>query len=90
MGRLCGVNEETVDHLVSSCCKIAQTDYKGRHDRIAANLYWNLCKQFGYEHQAEKLLENDNFKLLWDVDIKTNRVIEEKKTWLSNCRQEVT
>ena len=26
--RLCKEKEETVDHLVSACCKIAQTNYK--------------------------------------------------------------
>jgi len=84
--RLCGEKEETVDHLVSSCSKIAQTDYKGRHDKVAANLHWSLCKQFGfersqkwYEHRAEKVLENDNHKLLWDFEIKTDKVIEARR-----------
>ena len=84
--RLCGQKEETVDHLVSSCSKIAQTDYKGRHDRVAANLHWSLCQQFGfpradkwYDHRAEKVLENENYKLLWDFDIKTDKVIKERR-----------
>ena len=34
--RLCMVNEETIDHLVSSCSKIAQTDYKEWHDKVAS------------------------------------------------------
>jgi hypothetical protein len=86
MCRLCGIKEETVDHLVSSCSKIAQTDYKGRHDKVAANLHWSLCKQFGferaqkwYEHRAERVLENDEYKLLWDMDIKTDKVIKERR-----------
>ena len=84
--RLCGQKEETVDHLVSSCSKIAQTDYKGRHDKVAATLHWSLCKQFGfvraekwYDHRAEKVLENEEFKLLWDYDIKTDKVIKERR-----------
>lgn len=86
MCRLCGEKEETVDHLVSSCSKIAQTDYKGRHDKVAANLHWSLCKQFGferaqnwYEHRAEKVLENEDYKLLWDFDIKCDRMITERR-----------
>ena len=86
MCRLCGEKEETVDHLVSSCSKIAQTDYKGRHDKVAANLHWSLCKQFGferaqnwYEHRAEKVLENEDYKLLWDFDIKCDRMIKERR-----------
>ena len=83
MCRLCGVKEETVDHLVSCCEKIAQTDYKGRHDRVATLIHWSLCKQYGFPrcdnwwtHQAEKVLENDDFKVLWDFSIRTDKVIE--------------
>jgi len=86
MCRLCGAKEETVDHLVSSCSKIAQTDYKSRHDKVAANLHWSLCKQLGFqraekwwEHRAEKALENDDFKLLWDYDIQVDREIRERR-----------
>ena len=84
--RLCGNKEETVDHLVSSCSKIAQTDYKNRHDKVAANLHWSLCKQFGFpradnrwEHRAEKALENDDYKLQWDYEIQVDRAIRERK-----------
>jgi Reverse transcriptase (RNA-dependent DNA polymerase) len=83
MCRLCGVKEETVDHLVSCYEKIAQTDYKGRHDRVATLIHWSLCKQYGFprsdnwwSHQAEKVLENDDFKVLWDFSIRTDKVIE--------------
>lgn len=86
MCRLCGSKEETVDHLVSSCSKIAQTDYKSRHDKVAANLHWSLCKQFGFqraekwwEHRAEKALENEEYKLLWDYDIQVDRTIKERR-----------
>ena len=43
--RLCKVKEETIDHLVSSCKKIAQTDYKERHDKVASMLHWNLFQE---------------------------------------------
>ena len=86
MCRLCGVKEETVDHLVSCCETIAQTDYKGRHDRVATLIHWSLCKQYGFQrsehwwdHHAEKVLENDNFKVLWDFPIRTDKVIKEHR-----------
>ena len=37
--RLCKVKEETIDHLVSHCSKIAQTDYKERHNKVASMLH---------------------------------------------------
>ena len=84
MCRLCGAKEETVDHLVSCCETITQTDYKGRHDRVATLIHWSLCKQYGFPrsdnwwaHKVEKVLKNDNFKLLWDFAICTDKVIKD-------------
>ena len=60
---LCKVKEETMDHLVSSCSKIAQTHYKERHDKVASMLHWNLCRKYNlptvdkwWEHKVEKVL----------------------------------
>ena len=30
--RLCGHREETIDHIISECSKLAQKEYKTRHD----------------------------------------------------------
>ena len=64
--RLCKEKEETVDHLVSACSKIAQTDYKERHKKVASMLHWNLCKKYHlpaadkwWEHKIEKVLQNN-------------------------------
>jgi len=46
--RLCKEKDETVDHLVSCCSKIAQTDYKERHNKVATMLHWNICKKYGF------------------------------------------
>ena len=42
--RLCNEKEEIVDHVVSICSKIAQTDFKERPNKVASMLHWNLCK----------------------------------------------
>ena len=44
--RLCKEKDETIDHLISSCSKIAQTDYKERRNKVASMLHWNLCKKY--------------------------------------------
>ena len=46
MCRLCKEKEETVSHIVSECSKIAQTEYKKRHDRVATTIHWALCKKY--------------------------------------------
>ena len=69
--RLCNTKDETVDHLVCACSKIAQTDYKEKHDKVATMLHWNLCKKYSIpttnnwrKHKVEKVLETDNVKIL--------------------------
>ena len=97
--RLCKEKEETVDHLVSTCSKIAQTDYKERHNKVASMLHWNLCKKYHlpaadkwWEHKIEKVLQNNEAKILWDFKIQTDKhlahnipditVVEKKQVWL--------
>ena len=75
--RLCKVKEETIDHLVSSCSKIAQTDYKERHDKVASILHWNLCRKYNlptadkwWKHKVDKVLQKKDVKIiLWDFKI---------------------
>ena len=47
--RMCGSKGETVAHVVSECGKLAQTDYKGRHDNVARYIHWQLCGKCGLE-----------------------------------------
>ena len=81
--RLCFHQDETIDHVLSGCSKLAQQDYKARHDKVAAALHWNLCKKYHfdhhkqwYNHHAEKVLENESVKLLWDFHIQTDHKVE--------------
>ena len=78
--RLCKVKEETIDHLVSSCSKIAQTDYKERHNKVASMLHWNLCRKYNlptadkwWEHKVDKVLQKEDVKILWDFKIQTDK-----------------
>ena len=55
--RLCKVKEETIDLLVSSCSKIAQTDYKQWHNKVASMLHWSICRKYNLP-TAEKWWEH--------------------------------
>ena len=66
-------NAETISHLVSECGKIAQKEYKRNLDNVARYVHGQLCDKGGferadkwYEQQTEAVIENENFKLLWD------------------------
>jgi len=83
---MCGEREETVNHIISECSKLAQKEYKGRHDKVAAAVHWGLCRKYGiecsnkwYEHKAERVIENEEIKILWDFPIQTDHVIEHRK-----------
>ena len=78
--------DETVSHIVSECGKMAQSEYKGRHDKVATAVHWGLTKKHGLEHseqwyqqRAEKVSENDKVKLFWDFNVFTDRVIEARR-----------
>ena len=42
--RMCKQKKETVSHIVSECPKLAQREYKRRHDCVAKALHWDLCR----------------------------------------------
>ena len=84
--RLCGEREETIMHVLSECKKIAQTEYKKRHDKVATWTHWRLCQIYNlphsnnwYEHLAETVIETPQVKILWDFNIQTDKVIDARR-----------
>ena len=43
--RICGKRDESVQHLVSGCEKLAQKEYKRRLGNVAKKAHWDLCKK---------------------------------------------
>ena len=77
--RLCGDGDETINHIISECSKLAQKEYKARHDKV---IHWETCKKFKFDHTNKwymnnpaPVLENDSHKLLWDFNIQTDPLI---------------
>ena len=73
---MCGVKGESISHLVSECSKLAQKQYKARHNSVAQIIHWELCGMYGferekkwYEHEPQSVLENEEAKILWDFTI---------------------
>ena len=84
--RQCSDRDETINHIVSECSKLAQKEYKARHDCVGKVIHWEMCKKFKFDHankwymhNPEPVLENDTHKLLWDLDIQTNHVISARR-----------
>ena len=83
--RRCGDRDETINHIISECNKLAQ-EYKARHGWVSKVIHWDMCKKFKFEH-ADKwymnnpapVLENDTHKLLWDFVIQTDHLISARR-----------
>ena len=39
--------DETIDHITSACPILAKEQYIKRHDRVCAQLHFNICKETG-------------------------------------------
>ena len=84
--RLCGDRDETINHIISECSKLAQKEYKARHDWVGKVIHWEMCRKFQFDHTNKwymhnpaPVLENDSHKLLWDFNIQTDYLIPARR-----------
>ena len=47
--RLCGDRDETINHIISECSKLAQ-EYKTRHNWVGKAIHWKMCKKLKFDH----------------------------------------
>ena len=71
---------------MAGCPVIAQTVYLNRHNAITSAIHWSLCGACGFEqseewwkHNPEPVLENANYKVLYDFNIFTDRLISARR-----------
>ena len=87
--RLYGDRDETINHIISECSKLAQKEYKARHDWVGKVIHWEMYKKYRFDHankwymhNSAPVLENDTHKLLWDFDIQTDHLISARRPGL--------
>ncbi|CAH2218277.1 jg15198 [Pararge aegeria aegeria] len=81
--RHCRSSPETIQHISGACKSIAQTNYKHRHDQLAAIIHQNLAFQYKlrsekvpyYKYQPQSVLENNSYKVYWDRTKVTDKTI---------------
>ena len=83
--RLCGDRDETIN-WISECSKLAQKEYKTRHDWVGKEIHWEMCEKFKFDHTNKwymhnraPVLENDTHKLLWNFYIHTDHQISARR-----------
>ena len=81
---LCQKFDETIDHIISACPILAKEQYIKRHDRVCAQLHFNICKETGvqldkkhwYEHVPKSVETSQGGKAR---QIETDRTIPNNK-----------
>ena len=86
MCRLCGKKGKSVEYITSGCEKLAQKEYQRRHDNVVKKVYRDICKknelehsEKWYEHSPEGAVENEEIKVLWDINIQCDNLIEARR-----------
>jgi hypothetical protein len=84
--RWCGDRYESVQHLVAGCSILANSEYKERHNKAASIVHWRMCQKYGidvhkqcYRHVPLSVVENEKVKILWDVNIYTDKLIHARR-----------
>ena len=79
--RWCGDRDETINHIISEYSKLAQREYKTRHDWVGKVIHKELCKKFKFDHtnnwhiyNSKSVLENETQTALgfWDTNGSSN------------------
>ena len=73
---LCGYRDKTVNHIIRECSKLAQKEYKIKHDWVGKVIHWELNKRLKFDHTTtwymqnpESILSNETQKILLDFGI---------------------
>ena len=84
--RVCSRADGTINHILRECPKLAQREYKRRHDWIGKRIYWEICrvnaihvKSKWFEYQPEAVIENDSCKIFWDFIVQTDHFITARR-----------
>nr|CAI5833294.1 unnamed protein product [Callosobruchus analis] len=81
--RKCHQQKETIDHITSGCRTLAGTEYTARHNSAAKVIHQALATTNQliennnpyYNYTPTSVLENNRYKLYWDVEIHTDKTI---------------
>ena len=81
-----GDRDETINNIISECSKLAQKEYKARHDWTVKVIHWDMSRKFQFDHTNKwymhnpaPVLENDSHKLVWDFNIQTDLPIPARR-----------
>ena len=53
MRRLSGDRDETIDHIITECSKLARKEYKTTLDWVGKVIHRELCKKLKFDHTTK-------------------------------------
>ena len=84
--RKCDGRNETINHIISNCTKLAQNECQTWQNRVEKVIHGELCKKQKFDHSTkwymhkpESILENEMHKILWDFEIQTAHLIPARR-----------
>ena len=66
--RLCGDRDETINHIISECGKLAQKEYKTRPDWVGKVIHWVMCMEFKFDYQQMVYAQPSTFPGIWHIN----------------------
>ena len=54
--RMCGQADESVNHILSECSKMAQKEYKRRHDWVGKKVHWEVSKRMSQMQSVKTMI----------------------------------
>jgi len=81
--RRCQMYPETIEHIVAGCPNIAQSIYLDRHNAVTSVVLcalcgFSCCSQW-WQYKPQPVLDNADYKLLYDFNLYTDRRITARR-----------
>lgn len=81
--RLCNEANETIEHIIGSCKKMAPKEYTNRHNNVAKIIHNLLALKYNlatedvpyYKYQPPSVMESSTITLYWDRELQTDHPI---------------
>jgi len=78
-----------VEHIIAACPILAKEQYIKRHDRVCAQLHFNICKEIRVKLENKHWYDNvpnsgeksreAKVTILWNNQVRTDRIISNNK-----------
>nr|XP_037866951.1 uncharacterized protein LOC119628520 [Bombyx mori] len=86
--RLCLAKDESIEHIISGCEKLAGTYYVNRHNNIVKYIWWAIGRKHNFELDSlwwkvnltqPQIKENSSAKLMWEIPVQTDVTIKHNR-----------